>query len=333
MDEERIRTRFAGARALVTGGMGFLGSTLAARLVKLGAEVAIIDSIYPEGGANPANIAAIRGRVQVETAALGDMQAVAPLCAGRDYVFSLAARTSHIGSVQDPVGDLAANAHDQLVLLEACRAQAPKARIVYAGTRQIYGRPDRLPVDETHPLRPPDPNGISKMAGEAYHLLYHRLHGLGTVSLRLTNCYGPRMRIKDARQTFLGLWVRRVLEGAPFEVWGGEQRRDLAYADDVADAFLCAAATPETAGLAFNIGGAPAVPLAELARLVIAANDGGRYELRDFPPDRRAIDIGDYEADDRLFRGLTGWRPRVDLAQGLARTLAYFRPRLAEYLW
>ncbi len=331
-DDFDLRREFAGARVLVTGGLGFIGSALAARLADLGAEVAILDSRYAEGGANPANIAAIRDRVSVETGDLGDARALAPLIEGRRFVFNLAARTSHMGSVADPLGDLDANTRAQLGLLELCRHHAPGTKIVFAGTRQIYGRPDRLPVDESHALRPPDPNGVSKMAGEAYHLLYHRIHGIATVSLRLTNCYGPRMRIRDARQTFLGIWVRRLLEGAPFEVWGGEQRRDLAYVDDVAEAFLFAASSPETNGRAFNIGGAPAVTLLELARLVIAANGGGSFALKDFPPERRRIDIGDYESDDRLFRGIAGWRPATGLAEGLARTLAFFRPRLAAYL-
>lgn len=323
---------FAGARVLVTGGLGFIGSTLAARLVEWGAEVSLVDDLFAEGGANWANIAPIRDRVRVEIADLGDARAVAPLLAGRDYVFNLAARTSHVGSVADPLGDLDANGRAQLGLLELCRVHAPRAAIVFGGTRQIYGRPDRLPVDESHPIRPPDPNSVSKLAGEAYHLLYHRIHGLSSVSLRLTNTYGPRMRIKDGRQNFLGLWLRRLVEGAPIEVWGGEQRRDLAYVDDVADAFLRAAVTPEARGRAFNIGGAPALPLLALARLIVAANGGGRFEVKEFPPDRRSIDIGDYEADDRLFRRLTGWRPATELSDGLARTLAFFRTRRGDYL-
>ena len=327
-----MRSAFAGARVLVTGGLGFIGSTLAARLVELGAGLALLDSAFAEGGANWANIAPIRDRVRVEIADLGDARALAPLVAGRDYLFNLAARTSHMGSVVDPVADLDVNGRAQLGLLELCRVHAPRAVIVFAGTRQVYGRPDRLPVDESHPLRPPDPNGVSKLAGEAYHLLYHRIHGLAAVSLRLTNTYGPRMRIKDGRQTFLGLWLRRLIEGAPFEVWGGEQRRDLAYIDDVVDAFLRAAIVPEAKGSAFNIGGAPSLPLIELARLMVAANGGGRFEVREFPLDRRRIDIGDYEADDSLFRRLTGWRPAVALSDGLARTFAFFRPRLGDYL-
>jgi UDP-glucose 4-epimerase len=323
---------FAGARALVTGGLGFIGSAVAARLVGLGAQVTLFDALYPEGGGNAANIAPIADRVRVEIGDLRDPGAAAPHVAGIDYLFNIAGRSSHVGSLADPFGDLDVNCRAMLGLLDLCRERAPGATIVFAGTRQIYGRPDRLPVDETHPLRPPDPNGVSKMAGEAYHLLYHRVHGLATSSLRLTNTYGPGMRIKDARQNFMGLWLRRLLVGEPLEVWGGEQRRDLAFVDDVAEAFLLAAVTKEAHGRAFNIGGAPSLTLLELARTMIAVNGGGRFEVKPFPPEMRRIDIGDYEADDTLFRRTTGWAPRVGLEAGLARTLAYYRDRLGDYL-
>jgi UDP-glucose 4-epimerase len=327
-----IASAFRGARVLVTGGAGFIGSALAARLVALGADVLIIDNMYDEGGATPANLAPIRDRVALEICDLNDSFALAPLLDGRDYLFNLAGRSSHMASLADPLADLDINCRAQLALLELCRARAPRAMIVFASTRQIYGRPDRMPVDEAHPLRPPDPNAVSKMAGEAYHLLYHRIYGLGTVALRLTNTYGPRMRIKDANQTFLGIWIRRLIEGRPFEVWGGEQRRDLAYVDDVVEAFLLAACVPAAKGRAFNVGGERTVTLAELARLLVAAHGGGGFELKEFPPERRRIDIGDYAADDSAFRGLTGWRPHIALPDGLARTLAFFRAQRGDYL-
>ncbi len=324
-------TAFRGARVLVTGGVGFIGSTLAARLVALGADVTLLDNMDDEGGANPVNIAAIRGRANVAIGDLNDAGTVAPLLDGRDYVFNLAGRSSHMGSLADPLADLDINCRAQLGLLELCRTRAPAARIVFASTRQMYGRPDRLPVDEAHPLRPPDPNAVSKMAGEAYHLLYHRIHGLGTAALRLTNTYGPRMRVKDANQTFLGVWLRCLIEGRPFEVWGGEQRRDLTYVDDVVEAFLLAATVPAALGRVFNIGGERTVSLTELARLLVAANGGGSFGLKEFPAERRRIDIGDYEADDRAFRDLTGWQPRVALPDGLARTLAFFHEHRGDY--
>jgi UDP-glucose 4-epimerase len=231
-----------------------------------------------------------------------------------------------------PEEDLAINCTAQLQLLEACRAVNPGIIIVHAGTRQIYGRPRYLPVDERHPLRPVDVNGVNKMAGEAYHLLYRDVYGIKSRSLRLTNVYGPGMRIKDARQNFLGIWLRRVIEGEPFEVWGGEQRRDLLYVDDAAEAFLYAAVTPEAEGLALNVGGDEPYSLAALAEAIIEANGGGRYEFREFPPDRERIDIGDFLTDDRCFRALSGWRPCIRLTDGLRLSLDYYRSHLASYL-
>jgi len=323
---------YTGARAVITGGLGLIGSAIARRLVALGAEVLLIDSMVPEYGGNLANIAEISDRVTINIADLRGGYALPHLLAGRDFLFNLAAQTSHLDSMSAPEDDLAINCTAQLQLLEACRAVNPGIAIVHAGTRQIYGRPQYLPVDERHPLRPVDVNGVNKMAGEAYHLMYCDVYGIKTRSLRLTNIYGPGMRIKDARQTFLGIWLRRVVEGEPFEVWGGEQRRDLLYVDDAAEAFLYAGLTPATEGLALNVGGGDPISLAALAEAVVEANDGGRYEIREFPPERKRIDVGDFLIEDRRFRSLSGWRPRVGIAEGLRRSLAYYRRHLASYI-
>ena len=317
-------------RVLITGGLGFIGSTLARRLVALGADVLIVDSLIPQYGGNWFNLDGIADRVTVNLSDLRDRHVLPHLVRGRDVIFNLVGQTSHLDSMTDPLTDLAINTEAQLHLLEACRKTAPDTRIVFASTRQIYGAPSYLPVDEKHPLVPPDVNGINKLAGEFYHLLYHRVHGLRASSLRLTNTYGPRMRIKDARQTFLGIWIRLALEGKPFEVWGGEQLRDFTYVDDAVEAFL-AAVTPATEGKAFNIGGFAPVSLATLAETLIAANAGGASIVKPFPVDRKKIDIGDYHADDAAFRAATGWAPRVDMAEGLKRTLDWFRPNLSHY--
>jgi nucleoside-diphosphate-sugar epimerase len=325
-------TAYRGKRVMITGGIGLIGSALARRLVGLGAEVLLVDSMVPEAGGNFANIAEIRDRVQVNIADIRDREALRHLLAGQVFLFDLAAQTSHMDSMTAPENDLAVNCAGQLQLLELCRAVTPAITIVHAGTRQIYGRPRYLPVDEAHPLRPADVNGVNKMAGEAYHLLFHDVYGLDTRSLRLTNVYGPGMRIKDARQNFLGIWLRRVLEGEGFELWGGEQRRELLYVEDAAEAFLAAALTRDTAGLALNVGGEEPYSLLALAEALIRANGGGEFERREFPEDRKKIDIGDFVTDDRRFRELTGWAPRISLGDGLARSLAYYRRHLAGYV-
>jgi UDP-glucose 4-epimerase len=323
---------FRGARVIITGGAGLIGSALARRLADLGAELLLVDSMMPEGGANLANLADLADRVRLNIADIRDTAALRHLLAGQNYLFDLAGQTSHLDSMSAPQHDLAVNCTAQLQLLELCRVAAPEIAIVHAGTRQIYGRPRYLPVDEEHPLHPSDVNGVNKMAGEAYHLLFHDVYGVDTRSLRLTNVYGPGMRIKDARQNFLGIWLRRVLEDEAFEVWGGEQRRELLYVDDAVEAFLRAAVTRDTAGLALNVGGGTPYTLLALAEALIRANGGGRCEQRAFPAERKRIDIGDFVTDDRRFRGLTGWAPRIGLEEGLKRALAYYRRHRANYL-
>ena len=328
-------SRFAGyrgKRVMITGGIGLIGSALARRLVGLGAEVLLVDSMVPEAGGSFANIAAICDRVRVNIADIRDREAMRHLLSAQDFLFDLAAQTSHMDSMTAPENDLAVNCAAQLQLLELCRAVAPGVTIVHAGTRQIYGRPHYLPVDEGHPLRPADVNGVNKMAGEAYHLLFHDVYGLDTRSLRLTNVYGPGMRIKDARQNFLGIWLRRALEGEAFEVWGGEQHRDLLYVDDAAEAFLTAALNRDTAGQALNVGGETPYTLLELAEALIRANGRGEFARREFPEERKKIDIGDFISNDRRFRDLTGWAPRIGLGEGLARSIKYYRQHLASYL-
>jgi UDP-glucose 4-epimerase len=319
-----------GQRVLVTGGLGFIGSTLALRLDEIGAQAVIIDAMVTRHGGNRANIEGLSQKARVIVADMRDRDAIRAAVSGVSIVFNLAGQVSHLDSMQDPQSDLAHNCGAQIELLEACREVSPDATVVFASTRQIYGRPLRLPVDEDHPLSPVDYNGVHKMAAEAYHELYYRAFGLRTVALRLTNTYGPRLRIADARQTFLGLWLRRTLEDGPIEVWGGEQLRDLTFVDDVVDAFLLAAVTPGAVGQRFNLGGEQ-IALMDLAVMLTRLAGRGSVERREFPPDRKRIDIGDYVADDRRFRQLTGWAPQVGLGEGLQRSLDYFRPRLSLY--
>jgi UDP-glucose 4-epimerase len=323
---------YAGKRVLVTGGLGFIGSSLARVLVDAGATVVLVDSLVPEYGGNLANIAGIEDRVTVNVSDVRDPHSLRSLLQGQDVVFNLAGQTSHLDSMTDPFTDLEINAAAQLSILEACRRHNPDAKIVFASTRQIYGRPQYLPVDERHPVVPVDVNGINKAAGESYHLLYGQVHGLRVCALRLTNTYGPRMRVRDARQTFLGVWIKAVLRGEEFEVWGdGRQLRDLLYVDDALQAFLLAGARPEADGEVFNVGVPTPVSLVELADALVAANGGGSYRVVPFPPERRAIDIGDYYASCDKIHAALGWQATVPLADGLARTLAYYREHGERY--
>ncbi len=323
---------FAGARVLITGGVGFIGSSLARRLVAEGSDVVIMDSLIPTYGGNLFNVADIRDRVDVHISDVRDRHSIKALLDGVDYLFNLAGQTSHLDSMTDPFTDLDINAAAQLSILEACREVNPGVKIVFASTRQIYGRPDYLPVDEKHPMRPVDVNGINKVAGESYHLLYDEVYGIQACALRLTNTYGPGMRVKDARQTFLGIWIKQVLTGTPIKVFGdGLQRRDFTYVDDCVEALLLAAAGDIANGRVYNLGSNEVISLRDLAELLISVAGEGSYELVEFPPDRKQIDIGDYYGSTARIEADLGWQPRIPLAEGLARTLEYYRRNATQY--
>lgn len=329
-DAACLRT-YRGKRVLITGGLGFIGSNLARALVALGARVTLLDNLLPNYGGNRRNLAGMERRVRVVIGDVRDRANLPRLVRGQDFLFNLAGQTSHMDSMSDPDTDLEINCRAQLSILEACRQHNPGIRVVFASTRQIYGRPDYLPVDEKHPTRPVDVNGINKLAGEEYHLLYSAVHGIRSTVLRLTNTIGPRMRVKDARQTFVGVWVSQALQGRPFEVWGGKQLRDFTYVDDAVEAFLLVAARPKAVGRVYNLGGKGRINLRDLAE-VLAGLTGARFRVRAFPADRRKIDVGDYYADDRRIRRELGWRPRIDIPTALARTVEFYRTELRHYV-
>jgi UDP-glucose 4-epimerase len=324
---------FRGRRVLVTGGLGFIGSNLARRLVEAGAEVLLVDSMIPEYGGSVANIAGIEDEVTVNIADVRDVHSLPYLVGDCEVIFSLAGQTSHLDSMADPYTDLEINCRAQLSLLEACRLVNPDARIVFASTRQIYGRPEYLPVDERHPINPVDVNGINKTAGEWYHLLYGQVYGIPVCVLRLTNTYGPRMRVKDARQTFLGYWLRQIVAGEEISVFGdGLQKRDFNYVDDAVDAFLLAATRDEAIGKTYNLGDSEVVNLLDLARKLVELNGDGLFKVVPFPEDRKAIDIGDYYSDFTRINADLGWQPRIGLDEGLRRSIDFYREH-GSYYW
>ena len=323
---------FAGADVLVTGGLGFIGSALARRLVELGAKVTLVDSLIPEYGGNLFNIHDMRDHVTVDLTDVRDAAAMSSLIKKRQFLFNLAGQTSHLDSMTDPMTDLNINAAAQLHILEACRLHNRDLKIVFASTRQVYGRPEYLPVDEKHPIEPVDVNGINKLAGEWYHLLYNDVYQIRACALRLTNTYGPGMRVKDARQTFLGIWIRQLIEGKPIQIFGdGKQRRDFNFVTDVVEALLRAAASREADGQLFNLGHHEQISLRELASMLVEINGSGNYELVPFPDDRKAIDIGDYYADFRKIDEVLGWSPQVTLENGLKQTLEFYRANQGHY--
>ncbi|HOS60325.1 MAG TPA: NAD-dependent epimerase/dehydratase family protein [Syntrophorhabdaceae bacterium] len=323
---------FKNANIMITGGLGFIGSNLARRLVSLGAHVLLVDSLIPEYGGNIHNIQGIENKVKVNISDVRDPHSFKYLIQGQDYLFNLAGQTSHMDSMADPFTDMEINAHAQLAILEACRKYNPGIKVVFASTRQIYGKPDYIPVDEKHPLRPVDVNGINKMAGEWYHILYNNVYDVRSSVLRLTNTIGPRMRIKDARQTFVGIWIRLLLEGKPFDVWGGEQLRDFTFVEDCIDAMLLAASSEKANGKIYNLGGKEIVSLRNLADHLIKINKKGTFVVKEFPEERKKIDIGDYYSDFSLISEELGWAPETPIEEALQKTIDFFRANLEYYL-
>jgi UDP-glucose 4-epimerase len=327
------REFYRGRRVLITGGLGFIGSNLALALADLGADVLIVDSLLPDYGGNLFNIAGAEDRLRVNIADVRQGTTMNYLVRGRDVIFNLAGQVSHIDSMRDPHTDLEINCRSQLTILEACRQHNPDTKVVFAGTRQIYGRPDRLPVDETHLVRPTDINGINKAAGENYHIVYNNVFGVRACSLRLTNVYGPRQLIRHNRQGFIGWFVRLALEGREIQVYGdGSQVRDFVYVDDVCDAFLRAGFDDNCNGDVFNVGGSQPIAHRDLVALLLDEAGRGTVRYVHWPDEKRRIDIGSFYSDSTKFSAATGWRPAVDLREGFRRTLAYYREYFDRYV-
>jgi UDP-glucose 4-epimerase len=332
-NRRELKEEFAGKNIMITGGLGFIGSNLAHRLVALDAKVTLVDSLVPDYGGNPFNLRGIENAVQVNIADVRDEHSMAYLVQGRDLIFNLAGQVSHIDSMEDPYTDLEINVRAQISILEACRKKNRNVKIVYTSTRQLYGRPDYLPVDEKHIAHPTDANGINKLAGELYHILYYTVHGIRAVSLRLTNTYGPRQLIKHSRQGFIGWFIRQIVEDKEIELFGeGKQVRDFNFVDDVVDAMLIAAVVPGSDGQIYNLGGDEPTNLRDLAELLIEINGSGSYRLAPFPDDKKAIDIGDFRGDYSKIKNALGWSPKTSLRQGLKSTIAYYKENLSWYL-
>jgi UDP-glucose 4-epimerase len=327
------REFYRGRRVLITGGVGFIGSNLARQLVDLDADVLIVDSMIPDYGGNLFNLSGIEDRVRVNYGDVRNGHIMDLLVRDREVIFNLAGQVSHIDSMRDPYTDLDINCRAQLSMLEACRKFNPAVKVVFAGTRQVYGKPDHLPVTETHLVRPIDVNGVNKAAGEYYHLLYNNAFGVRATSLRLTNVYGPRQLIKHNRQGFIGWFIRLAIEDREMQVFGdGSQMRDFVFVTDAADAFLRAGACDACDGEVFNVGGLEPIAHTDLVTLLVDVAGTGRVKYVAWPPEKKAIDIGSFYADSSKFTAATGWRPRVTLREGLARTIEFYRAHLPQYL-
>ena len=317
---------------LITGGLGFIGSNLAIRLVELGANVTLVDSMIPDYGGNLFNVSEINNKVHINYSDIRDEHSIVYLIKDKDYIFNLAGQVSHIDSMIDPQTDLEINTQSQLSILEACRKHNTRVRIVYTSTRQVYGHPQNIPVDESHPLNPIDVNGINKIAGEHYHIVYNKVYGIRSVILRLTNTYGPRQLVKHNRQGFIGWFIRKAVQKEKMQIFGdGTTLRDLNYVDDVVRALIEVAYRPETFGEIFNLGNEP-ISLKELVELLIEIAGCGEYELVPFPEGKKKIDIGSIYVDFSKIKSVIGWFPRVSLEEGLMRTIEFYK-KFGSYYW
>ncbi|MGH7800730.1 MAG: NAD-dependent epimerase/dehydratase family protein [Thermodesulfobacteriota bacterium] len=316
---------FEKKRVLITGGLGFIGSNLAHKLVELNAEVTIVDSLIPQYGGNIYNVHDITDKVRINISDIRDTYSINFLVQNQDYIFNLAGQVSHVSSMKDPLTDLEINCKAQLSILEACRHNNPDVKIVFAGTRGQYGRANYLPVDEKHSIQPIDVNGIHNAAGEQYHILYNNIYGIRATSLRLTNTYGPRHSMKSSDQSFLNWFIRLAIDGEKIKIFGdGEQKRDFNYIEDVVRAFLMVAGNDESNGEVFNLGGLRPISIIEVTKLLLEVTKTGSYESVPFPVDRRKIEIGDYWGDFSKIRTFFGWEPKVTLREGLERTVEFY---------
>jgi len=328
-----LKKQYQGKSVLITGGLGFIGSNLARRLVAFGAKVTIIDSLIWAYGGNEFNIHDIRDHVEVNIGDIRDRYSINHLVRGKDFLFNLAGQVSHLDSMKDPFTDLEINVTSQVSILEACREHNPNIKIIYSSSRQIYGKPERLPVDEQHPVHPTDVNGINIMAGEWYHILYNNVYKIRATSLRMTNVYGPRQLVKHNRQGFVGWFIRQVAEGGKIQIYGdGLQKRDLNYVDDVCDALLIAGASDKANGQIYNLGSEEVISLKGLAELMILVAKQGSYELIPWPAEKKSIDIGDYYGDFKKIKDELGWQPKTKLKDGLAITIDYYNQYLDKYI-
>ncbi len=323
---------FKNKKILITGGLGFIGSTLAHRLAKMEADIFLVDSLISEYGGNNFNINGIEDRVKVNIADVRDKHSMDYLVKDKDIIFNLAGTLSHIDSMNDPFTDLEINCKSQLSILESCRKNNRDVKIIFAGTRGQYGKADHLPVDEKHLMHPTDVNGINNIAGESYHILYNNIYGIRAVSLRLTNTYGPRHQMKHHKQGIINWFIRQLIEGQTVKLYGdGKQIRDINYVDDVVEALLLVACNEKTNGEVFNLGGIPK-NLIDLVETMIDVYGKGNYELIPFKDDLKKIEIGDYIANYEKVKNTVGWQPKISLEEGLRSSFDYYE-KYKDHYW
>jgi UDP-glucose 4-epimerase len=323
---------FAGARVLITGGLGFVGSNLAIRLVGAGARVTLVDAMIPEYGGNLFNVAPVADQVTIHFGDICDRHAMSWLVRGQDYVFHLAGQVSHLMSLTDPFLDIEYNIKGTAVLMEAIRRQNPRGKVVFTGTRGQYGPATRLPVSEDAPTNPKAIYEISNLTAEKIIQVYHQTHSIAAVLLRLTNVYGPRAQMKHSQYGVVNWFVRQALDNVPIKVFGnGRILRDFLFVEDCVDALVRSAACERAVGEILNVGVDRPTSFLELAQTLTRLCPGSSWEFAPFSPERKVQEPGDFYSDITKIRTLVGWEPVTALEDGLRRTLDYYRAHRAHY--
>ena len=322
-----------GAKVMITGGLGFVGSNLALRLVDLGAIVTLVDSMLPLYGGNLFNIDPIKDQVCINFSDVRDRASMNHLVKGQDYIFHLAGQVSHVDSVIDPFTDVDININGTLSVLEACREFNPGARIVFTGTRGQYGPSVKLPVDERAQTNAKGIYAISNLSAEKIILMYHEVHHLPGICLRITNTYGPRHQMKHNRYGVVNWFIRLALDDQAIPIMGdGRILRDFLYVDDLVDVLVLAASSEKAYGQLFNVGTGIPVDFRTLGDTIVRLAGSGHCEFVPFSEERKQLEPGHYYADIGKIKNLLGWQPKISLDEGLQRTLEYYH-NYREYYW
>ena len=321
-----------GKKVLVTGGLGFIGSNLCARLVELGATVTIVDNMMPRLGGNLFNVKGIEDQIHINFSDVRDAHSMDYLVKGQEIIFHLAGQVNHVDSIRNPIQDLDINCRGTLVLLESCRKYNQEAKIIFAGTRGEYGSSVKLPVAEDHPTNPKGIYAVTNLTAEKMVLVYHDVHNIQGACLRITNTYGPRHQMVHDEYGVVNWFIRKAIDGEMIPVFGdGNILRDFLFVDDAVECFIEVANSPHAYGEVFNVGTGIPFSFVDLAKKIVKAAGTGKVAFTDFTKERKEVEPGDYYTDISKIRGVVGWEPRTGLEEGLRKTIEFYRTYKNEY--
>jgi len=322
-----------GKSALVTGGLGFIGSNLAHKLVSLGADVVVFDACLDPYGWNLANIEEIKEKVKFIKGNVLDLELLKKSVKDKDFIFHCAGQVSHVYSMKNPFLDLEMNCKGTLNLLEACRTNGDGMKLVYAGTCGQIGKMEYSPIDEKHPTDPMDVYGINKLACEKYFILYNKVYGMDSCSVRISYNYGPRQMVRHLDYGIFNYFVRMAIEGKEIAIYEpGTQLRDYNYVEDSIDAMILCSQSKKAFGEVFMLGSGKPIKFIDMVKSIVEATGTGSCKLVPWPKERKAIEKGDYFASFEKIKNTLGWIPKTTFSKGLKKTVEFYKKRLNEYI-